>query len=85
MCTRMHENVICYHDEYRWCTRAAQKCDDGGSGLPRAPSPLRPARPLKLGGIKMLPCAHVQHLIQGRRRFVQPLCETVLFHDGGQR
>jgi len=53
--------------------------------VPRAPSPLRPARPLKLGGIKMLPCAHVQHLIQGRRRFVQPLCETVLFHDGGQR
>jgi hypothetical protein len=56
-----------------------------GADVPRAPSPLRPARPLKLGGIKMLPCAHVQHLIQGRRRFVQPLCETVLFHDGGQR
>ena len=89
MCIRMHENVICYHDEYRWCTRAAQKRDDaaarGCASALAPPAHFRPARPLKLGGIQMLPCAHVQHLIQGRRRFVQPLCETVLFHDGGQR
>jgi len=31
MCIRMHENVICYHDEYRWCTRAAQKRDDAAA------------------------------------------------------